>query len=415
MKPRRAIRFLTIAVANAFVIAVVLEVGARALYPVLLDKAYDGTALRKTLSGQGDSEGFVDPFADPAATGHVRPHPYLGFVGASPDTPLGARFDDRGFPFHPDQGAPPDDAYIIAISGGSVAASFFYNGAQRLRERLTDAPLVDGRPIQFRCYAIGGFKQPQQLMALNYALLTESPPDMWINIDGYNELVLPLRENADHGVPLEFPRTWRFHRSEKFSRQSLDLIANLVEIDRLRERMRTLARLPVINRSAFALAVWEVGERRLDRRQAELIGAAETRLADGSGPQPNGRELRDAVELWRNASDLMADICAARNIRYVHALQPNQYDTGSKPLSEQELRRAYRPSPAANLIEMGYPMLRVAGESIQGNGVAFIDTSRVFQREARTVYIDNCCHVNQLGNDLLADALAAAIGRQFTH
>jgi len=111
----------------------------------------------------------------------------------------------------------------------------------------------------------------------------------------------------------------------------------------------------------------------------------------------------------------MADICAARNIRYVHALQPNQYDTGSKPLSEQELRRAYRPSPAANLIEMGYPMLRVAGESIQGNGVAFIDTSRVFQREARTVYIDNCCHVNQLGNDLLADALAAAIGRQFTH
>jgi hypothetical protein len=43
--------------------------------------------------------------------------------------------------------------------------------------------------------------------------------------------------------------------------------------------------------------------------------------------------------------------------------------------------------------------------------VSFYDLSELFIHEERTVYADKCCHLNQLGYDLMADAIAGEVLR----
>ena len=41
--------------------------------------------------------------------------------------------------------------------------------------------------------------------------------------------------------------------------------------------------------------------------------------------------------------------------------------------------------------------------------VGFLDATRIFDKEATPVYIDNCCHYTSTGYRLLADAIASAV------
>ena len=39
----------------------------------------------------------------------------------------------------------------------------------------------------------------------------------------------------------------------------------------------------------------------------------------------------------------------------------------------------------------------------------FHDLTRVFADHPESIYFDDCCHVNRLGNQILAEAIAGAI------
>lgn len=117
----------------------------------------------------------------------------------------------------------------------------------------------------------------------------------------------------------------------------------------------------------------------------------------------------EAARLWERSSVQMAHLCAANGIEYYHFLQPNQYYEGSKSLSPHEKDFAVAHGGYARFAQKGYPVLVAAGASLLESGVPFYDLTGIFANETRTVYIDSCCHVNQLGNDLLAEAIAGAI------
>ena len=60
-------------------------------------------------------------------------------------------------------------------------------------------------------------------------------------------------------------------------------------------------------------------------------------------------------------------------------------------------------------VPMGYPLLRKEGQRLQEQGVAFRDLSGVFRERTETLYVDICCHFNDRGHEILADAIADAI------
>jgi hypothetical protein len=83
---------------------------------------------------------------------------------------------------------------------------------------------------------------------------------------------------------------------------------------------------------------------------------------------------------------------------------------GSKPLAPLELRVAYRENHRfREPVAESYPALREAGRRLVERGVAFHDLTRVFENERRPVYNDDCCHLNRLGNELVAQEIVAAI------
>jgi hypothetical protein len=64
-------------------------------------------------------------------------------------------------------------------------------------------------------------------------------------------------------------------------------------------------------------------------------------------------------------------------------------------------------------VTTGYPLLQEAGSRLRDEGVRFVDLTRVFENESRSIYIDDCCHVNDYGNHLMAEHIFETIRDDF--
>ena len=103
-----------------------------------------------------------------------------------------------------------EDKLIVGIFGGSVAAGFSGRGRAPFVEALQSFPEFSDKEIVVVSYAMGGYKQPQQLMALNYLMLLGGELDVAINLDGYNEIALHHGPNAEQGVFPMYPTAWNW-------------------------------------------------------------------------------------------------------------------------------------------------------------------------------------------------------------
>ena len=59
--------------------------------------------------------------------------------------------------------------------------------------------------------------------------------------------------------------------------------------------------------------------------------------------------------------------------------------------------------------EMGFPSLLREGAALVEQGVNFTDLSPVFDEVEEALYIDACCHFNEIGNRILAKHIARVI------
>ena len=107
---------------------------------------------------------------------------------------------------------------------------------------------------------------------------------------------------------------------------------------------------------------------------------------------------QDLAEMWQRSSFEMKVLCEAHGIRYFHFLQPNQYVTGSKPMTSGEERIAINAAQAYRQgVAQGYPLLRTLGRELIDRGVAFTDLTMLFEHNSEVLYADDCCHLNEKG------------------
>lgn len=362
-------------------------------------------------------------------------HPFFGYV-VDPDVNLLAEDPFPGVTVTPhgflaldgDLAAarpPGPEPLRVAVFGGSVAYVFTLNGREGLARGLAAAGVVPPGGIELVGRALGGWKQPQQLMALTWFLAHGERYDAVVVLDGFNELALSKLENADSKLNPFYPRAWRLRVRGLADADLEERLGELAWLRRRRaERAEAFAGGPW-RRAATAGLVW----RALDRRAAAAVAAAENRVADwrlprhrpfvARGPDfsyPSDDALyRDLAAFWARSSRQMHDLAAARGIAYAHFLQPNQYVPGSKPLSAEERRSAFTPGHVfqAPVVE-GWPHLAAAGEELREGGVAFHDLTGLFAERRETLYIDDCCHLNPRGNELLGEAIGRALAPQLT-
>jgi hypothetical protein len=308
---------------------------------------------------------------------------------------------------------------LVAVFGGSVASILSFNGARALREGLAQIPRFRGKKIQIISLAMGGFKQPQQLQTLAYLLSLGAHFDIVLNLDGFNEVALPPVENISAGVFPFFPRKWH-QRVQALDPELRQAIGRLTFLRHLRREKATTLLTSFWRHSPTARLLWTVADRRRQAQisEAELALAASkpsNRLSyQARGPRRDygseGELYEDLAQHWQRSSRQMYFLSQAAGAEYFHVLQPNQYLEGSKPLSAQEKRDAWRENHRYRQgVQLGYPLLMLRGNELAAEGIAFFDASAAFLDHPETLYVDPCCHFNRLGNEILAREIVAFI------
>lgn len=394
------------------------EVICRVRYgsPTALQELRHDIAVASSLT-QGTSDGVELP---------VVIHPYQGVVtrptsesdrAAAPPGQLVGTFGFRGID------SPilkrSDDQLIVAVVGGSVARQFVDNATESLQNELATHPKYRDRTITILPLAVDGYKQPQQLTMLAYLMTLGAEFDIVINLDGLNEVALPAMDNVPMGVFSAFPRQWG----------TIVATAESVEVKRrigyttylrlaARDSARFFDRWP-LGHSRIGLVVWKILDDRRSltlqqeqHRLAELLGSKVEYAASGPPETFADAEATYArsADIWFRASFQLHGLCSANDTLYFHFLQPNQYVDGAKPMGAEELARSVSDeSPFRDPVRHAYPLLLQNGAELKQRGVRFTDLTQVFARTGDPVYIDDCCHLNPDGTEILAQEISRTI------
>lgn len=389
----------------------------RPFSPARLHRQQAALAEGEVATGQGDNA-------------LLALHPYLGYVYSPTADPSFAAFhgsgvNDLGFidPQKSIHKRSPEKV-IIGVTGGSVAFWFSALGLQELERELKKAPYFAGKELVFVRLALGGYKQPQQLMAFNYLTALGAEFDILLNIDGFNEIVLGPCENVPRGVNLFYPRSWDMLVSIAPDAQKRQLIGEISYVKAKRQNWAKTFSLAPFRYSATLQLTWLAVDRYLARQlnrsrlQLQHGKPAATLGFTAQGPRNtfgSPSEMNDQlVGLWKRCSIQLDRMCRANGVRYFHFLQPNQYVPDSKPMGAEEKRIAWDPNHGyAKCARTGYPLLLAAGEDLARQGVAFTDLTRIFADVEEPIYIDTACHFGLRGNEIMAQEVARRLIERF--
>jgi hypothetical protein len=351
-------------------------------------------------------------------------HPYYGFVA----NPTNRGANKLGFPGRDDQIQAASPAkLVVAVVGGSVALRLALSAGDVLESGLKSVPAFRDKEFVLLNLGNGAFKQPQGLITLNDIFSRGGHIDLLIALDGFNEIALPeAHGNLPDGISPFYPQHWRQLADSQLYPGQMSAIAKLQFATALRAIVAENFARPVVRHLMIANLIWRVADEQLQNAAARYRAALDQRpptdpnirLTDDHraflGPATEYRTRRqlymDIARHWGRCSVLMNDIITGQGGRYFHFLQPNQYLVGGKPLGEREKKIAINPaSPYRRPVEIGYPYLRAMGASLRRAGVWFEDLTGLFADNSEEIYGDDCCHVNEEGNVLLARAIVAAV------
>jgi hypothetical protein len=383
------------------IVVICIEGLARLTYFVMYGRGYDVSDLHNYLkhSKYKTSDEFALWWDQEII------HPYLGFVIDFKDEKKNTETYGFTTTVNPVIKREPGRLNVVVL-GGSVAASM----GHILQEAFQRVCRVPPNVVSL---GVAGYKQPQQLLTLTYFLSLGAEYDLVINLDGYNEIVLPITDNYNVGVNPFFPRNWNLRIARQPSKQILAVIGKVRYLrDLKQENLEALPSSFFRGSAVFGLLKVQQFKRLnydIDRANHKLLQLQqeEVKKFEETGPFSPFTDIRqlydDAAAVWVRGSVLLDQLARENSMEYYHFLQPNQYVKGSKVLTEEERRTAYLERVKISQSALiGYPILIKHGRKLLEKNIKFFDATMVFAKEKETVYIDICCHYNELGKELLA-------------
>lgn len=343
-------------------------------------------------------------------------HPYAGYA-LNPKKLSGVDPNGWFLKASQEESALPE-TFHVAITGGSVAGNFHADVADSLRAFLEK--MLPGKQIFVSGLAVGGYKQPQQLLIMTYLLSMGYQFDLVINLDGFNDVVLPWTDNAAKGIYAFYPRSWKWRVMGTADRKGLMLSSELLAAQQRQSDWNRLFNTAPLKWSNTAQLIWVLRSVRLDRYQTgirkrieDYAGSPETSYPQNGPPSPAGIDsvMTQAAKIWAQSSKQLHELAKSSNFKYMHVVQPNQYIENSKPLTETEKKLLNPNEGYGPLVKKGYGFLRSHFKDLKESGIYFVDQTEVFRNERETLYNDGCCHFSRQGNMILFDALKPEIFR----
>lgn len=364
-----------------------------------------------------------------------RIHPFFGYVlkaGSFTHEESGIEINNYGFvsqynyPFIKSN----KNQFIIGIFGGSVANNFAVGlninqsrGNEAFINNLKTIPELADKEIIILCFAGGGYKQPQQLLILNYFLSIGQEFDMVINIDGFNEVALSHQNNQEK-IELTLPSIQHILPLTRLASDDLSVMKAIVQISELKQNLST-----AINKlescqlaSCHSLRSLQVKgllesyqkeiikyDQQIARNSQNLDTDSLVHLNKMSEVLEDEIAFQKIAENWYESSLTMSHILAERNKWYFHFIQPNQYYPTERVFSPAEKVLIIEGHPYSTGVKKGYPKLLSKISSLREANVNIFNGVNIFDEEKEVVYRDACCHYNFIGDIILENFVVNSI------
>jgi hypothetical protein len=249
--------------------------------------------------------GNIEAAAQRAVNSGSVVHPYFGYV-MDMSSPLANGLPASPWGFCLD--APPlrpkaADRYVIGLIGGSFDFQVGAHAGSELARFLERSPRLAGRRVEIVNLAVGGFKQPQQLLVVQVMLMLGGHFDCIVNIDGFNEVAL-AEENIVTNTPAWFPRGWARLLDAVPTREQQRRIGDLVVLDE--QRAEWQSRAEAWWWSPTAQFLWLFADRRLADRTAALrreverapVGSSFAATGPGAGSRSVAAARTEMIGVW---------------------------------------------------------------------------------------------------------------------
>jgi hypothetical protein len=383
-----------------------IEITAQVAYFLIFKQKYVAEEIYGTIKHRDAGAKFYEDHATGNATEVI--HPYVGYVSDFGDKEKNLR--TYGFPtLNPPIIKKKADRLNVAILGGSVAVGLRAYIERAFKEVTEVNPMVIG-------LAVAGHKQPQQALALSYFLSLGAEYDVVINVDGFNEIVIPSADNYRAGVNPFFPMNWHLRVLRRPNKEALSLIGKVTILREAQQQVLESLAHSIFRVSALYGMVRTLQLRiisndiyKASEKLYKLKPTAENNF-EPTGPQVHYTTLsqldNEAADVWVRSSLLINSLSNDNDIEYYHFLQPNQHFEGSKLLTEEEKKIQYSSYHEAAF--RGYPIL-VEKSKLLTAKEKFFDATMLFAKENGTIYSDDCCHYNVKGNEMLASYIVQKI------
>ena len=396
-----------------------LEIAPFIIGSFILEEGYSRNTIKQELMQRSASVNSMNDSTTGQQEEYLSEHivhPYLGFVHEASDN-----YNSFGFPDAPPILKRSDSVVNICITGGSVAKQLCQFSGKELIRLLQNEPAFTKKEINLVSLALGGFKQPQQLFVLNYLLSLGAEYDYVINIDGFNEVVLPYSDNMPYQIFPAYPRHWNVYSRKVLNKKATLILGKQAVI---KEKQRRLAEFTInspLSISNIGLFAWKVRDRDMTNRLIETESQLRTELQNSEaglqtrGPAYNYSDTAGIfvyqAKYWGQCSRQINALTSHFGFTYLHFLQPNQYLEGSKKLTTEEFAVAFEEGDFAykKAVQSGYPLLIEEGVKLRHEGIRFEDLTQLFSNERETVYTDKCCHFNLKGYNAIMKKIAGAI------
>lgn len=362
-----------------------------------------------------------------------RLHPFFGYVlkqGAFTNERLKLKVNRHGFfslyeyPFVKTN----KNQFIIGVFGGSVANNFAVDEyvTQRVSNKLKSYPEFANKEIVVLNFGNGGYKQPQQLLILNYFLALGQELDLVINLDGFNEVALSNLNNKSQ-IDVGMPSVQHIQPLTGLANNNLspELMGSIVQISETKKQLKAAVDKLQTCQLALCHAITSLQVKQLVSSYQQAVVKYDRQVKNTDSAATNSgivyipktdAVLADAAAfdkmaaMWYESSVAMNQILASRKIPYFHFIQPNQYYPTKRVFTAKEEEIAIsKDSPYIAGVKQGYPVLLSKVGELQKAGVNIFSGVNILDDTKETVYKDACCHYNSVGDEILANYVSSSI------
>ncbi len=312
-----------------------------------------------------------------------KPSPFFGYVSTEGN--------NYGFISNDDFPIPRSkNTYVVAILGGSVAyhlANYIFQTPSFVDQMKKTIPALKDKEIRFMGLALPGYKQPQQQIVLSYFL---EQIDMVIQLDGWNEVFVSASGNA----PADYPGMVEIesHNTQEKISPSLNTKIFIIKAIEENNLLKKIMALFLLKNSLEYKIILENQKKSAPTKEAKAI------FSENASAQ---------VATWSRFIKQEQYLLKSNDKKGFFFVQASQYNPDSKVLTDEEKKVALNPM-IANLVTPKFQLIRAEAKKLD-----VYDLAAVFKNETASIYIDNCCHVNERGNKLVSDEILRVISKKF--